>query len=656
VNIAAFLSSHPPFDSLPDGELESLAVRIKIEFFGAGTPILRQNGEPASSVYVVRTGAVELLGEGRVVDLLGPGEMFGHPSALSREPPSLDVRATEDTLCYLINIADAERMLANRPGLRFLSESLRRRTVRALDGSDASRTEGWAADVGSLIKRPAVTVPPTRTVAEAAALMSEERISSLLISVKGGFGIITDRDLRSRVLAAGRDPATPVSEVMSYPASFVDPRTVRADVLAKMLESGIHHVPVLDRTGTPLGVVTDTDLLGMERTTPFQLRSAIERSSSRDATIEQARWLQRAVRELVEASVDPVEIGHVVAVTLDALTKRLAEIAIGRLGEPPAPWAWIALGSEARHEQALATDQDHALAFEPVGDDDPDPYFAELAEEVTSGLEAAGVPRCRANVTAVNPSWRGSVEAWVSRFRGWISDTGPEGSMLTAIAFDYRRVAGPLDVEAALDPIVRSAPRFPAFLRHIARNAISMHPPTGFFHNVVVHRRGENAGRLDVKHGGITLITGIARAYSLAIGSPEIRTLPRLRAAADAGAIAQEDEVAMRESLRLLWQVRLEHQAQQVARGLQPDDMVDPSALGPLTRRALKEAFLSIGRMQRGRGAPHPPRAGGGPRPPPGRPLDGSGAALTGAAPGSPRWTSRPRAWTCEAITSSLSE
>jgi CBS domain-containing protein len=603
VDVAAFLRQHPPFDGL-DGELlQRIAASVLIEFFPRGATILEQAGRPAGHLYVIRSGAVEILEDGHLVDLSGEGEAFGALSVISGAEPVATVRAHEDTLCYLIDRAMAAEALATGTGLSVIGRALQQVMARSQvgrGGDDLGRVR-----VGALMRRSVVTFTSEGTVAEAASRMAKERISSLLIPSGDGWGILTDRDLRSRVLAAGRTPDTKVDEVMTFPAKTISSEAMAGEALLGMLDGGFHHFPVVDGAGRLTGVVTDTDLMGLARQSPFALKSAIERSPDEPSAIEAARRLPVTAAELVEAKVDPVDVGHVVGATLDALSRRLIELAVARLGEPPVPWAWIALGSEARHEQALSTDQDHALAYQPDGRSEPeiDAYFADLAEAVTSGLEAAGLPRCKGNAMAVHPSLRRSVAGWLDQFRSWMADPGIKGSTLTSITFDFRRIAGPLDIETPLNELIRSAPTlYPQFLRHLAHRALDHRPPTGFFGNLVVERHGEHSGRLDVKRGGIMIVTSLARAWALRAGRTEKRTLDRLRAAVETGQIEEEARTGLEEGFRLLWEVRLEHQAEMVRSGQQPDDFVDPISLGPITRRGLKEAFRIIEREQRGLG------------------------------------------------------
>ena len=333
------------------------------------------------------------------------------------------------------------------------------------------------------------------------------------------------------------------------------------------------------------------------------LADTIERADNEEKAIAAAREIPDLACSLLDDGADAVKIGRVISSSIDALTRRLLAMAIDDLGEPPAPWAWMALGSEARLEQALHTDQDHALAYDPDGRpvDEVDPYFAQLAERVTAGIEAAGIPRCNGDAMAISPGLRRSVGGWASAFHGWMADAGREGSIFSSITFDHRHVSGPLDIEPTLHAVIATAAdRYPGFLRHLAHRALDRKPPTGFIRNFVVESKGDHAGRLDIKHGGVTIISNLARWYAIRAGRSEKSTLERLRAAKETGQIGDDARQALEETFRLLWQIRLEHQVRQVRAGTEPDDFVDPEELGPIARLGLKEAFRIIGNEQQG--------------------------------------------------------
>jgi CBS domain-containing protein len=453
--------------------------------------------------------------------------------------------------------------------------------------------------VGSLVSRPPVTCAASTSIREAAGLMVRERISSLLIPHAGGLGILTDRDLRSRVVAPGRDPETPIADVMTPRATTVPGWAMVGEAILAMLEGGFHHVPVTDRQGSVLGVVTDTDLIGLGRDSPFLLKRAIEDAPDAAGAIAVASELPRVVRSMVRAGVDPVDIGYAVALMTDSLTMRFVDLASKELGSAPVPWAWLALGSEARREQGLHSDQDHAIAYDSPGEQDVDPYFASLAATVTSNLEAAGIPRCRGEVMATERSLRRPLDQWVGAFRGWMSDLGSEGSVQASIVFDYRRVAGTLDAESRLDEVIREAPRHPGFATQLAHRALDLRPPLGVFHRLVTERGGPHGGTLDIKQQGLLIVTGIARALTVGRGIIERSTVGRLRSLRGDGGFDGSLAADVEDAFRFLWGVRLRHQVDEALHGADPDDHIDPRKLGPVTRPALRESFRVIERAQR---------------------------------------------------------
>jgi CBS domain-containing protein len=598
VDVRTFLADHPPFDTLSEAELDRVVESVQIEHFAPGTVILRQAGAPATHLFVVRRGEAEIVDDGRVIDEVGEGDVFGMWSLLGHVAPTATVRATEDTLCYLIDAGVANGVLRSGGGIAFVAASVRRRIARVDETLKTETDLVRYRQVGALVRRPPVTCDPATPVAEAAGLMARERVSSLLIpSADGTVGILTDRDLRTRVVAERRSGDTPIRDVMTPRAETVPAGTMVGEVLLRMLEGGFHHFPIAD-AGRVVGVVTDTDLMGIGRNTPFALKSAIERAPDREAVAGAIAELPDVVAALVDSSADPVDVGHVIAFSIDAATRRLLELGIAEHGEPPVPWAWLALGSAARQEQAIRTDQDHALAFD--GDaDDADAALAPLAEFVTAGLAAAGIPRCRGDVMATNQALRLPLEEWVRRFDFWMREPSPKASEQLSIVFDFRRVAGALDAEAALDGAMAMAVGRPLFLQHLARRALDLRPPIGFVRGIIVDHGGEHPGTVDLKHGGIIIVGNLARAYAIRSGLTAKRTIDRLRASEGAGAIDAETREGLEEAFRFLWEIRLRHHVEQRRAGRGPGDFVDPKELGGVARQGLKEAFRIIARAQK---------------------------------------------------------
>jgi CBS domain-containing protein len=598
VDVAAFLERFPPFDALSSDRLEALAGTVETARFAAGATIVRQGGEPSPGLFVVVEGAVELLDDGRVLDLLGEGEVFGL-SAVTETGPTATVRAHGATTCLLIPPAVADDLVGTDAGRSFVLGTFRERERlrREADGPTPGRR---FRPVGELVRRSPVTSAPSTPVRDVAALMTAERVSSVLVPGDEGMGIVTDRDLRAKVVARGLDPATPVTELASRPARTIAAATIAGDALLRMFAEGVHHFPVVDDDGELLGVVTEGDLVETGEGTPFALRGRIERAGTADEVAAAGRDLPAVVVELVDASADAQDVGRVVALAIDAMTRRLLELAIADLGDPPVAWAWLALGSAARREQALRTDQDHALAYDADGiEGDVDPYFARLAASVTDGLASAGIARCPGDVMATHPTLRRSLPSWGAAMHTWMQDLSPRGSELSSLVYDFRQVAGALEAEPVLDAVVLEARARPGFLRALGRRALELRPPTGFVRDLVVERHGEHAGRLDLKRGGITIIGNLARVQAVASGAIAKGTIERLATTGTQTPLEGSTAHELIEAFRFLWELRLRHQVEQVHAGTGPDEFLDPSTLGPVARTGLKEAFRVVARAQR---------------------------------------------------------
>ncbi len=601
VDVPSFLRMYPPFDDLGDERMEEVVRHAHIEFFPAGASILQESGTPARFLYVVRRGAVELLEGSDLVDVLGEGEVFGFVSLLSGTGPSFSARAHEDAICYLIDKEIAEDVMASRRGLMFLASAFRRRDQRALSDIDPEQVDHRQAPVARLVTRRPITMPATASIRQAAQVMADEREGYVLLEAEGasGLSIITDRDLRTRVLAEGRSPGSAATDAASSPVVTVAGEATLAEVTAIMLERGIHHIPVEDGDGGLLGVVTDVDLLAAEQHDAFALRRGIERAPDRSVAIEAFRSAPQVASRLVEASVDPLEVAHVLAVAVDALTLRLLDLGAHELGGPPCSWTWLALGGQARHEQGMLADQDHVLIFDTRGEESGavDGYFDALGRFVNDGLEEAGVSGGGSRVIAGSADRRGGVEDLLRGVRASIAEPDPVGASVAATLIDYRPVAGPLDVRAALDEIIRSAREHPDFIRSLGARVVSPRPPRGLLRDGVVQGR-TTTDALDIRQVGIDLIAGLARLVAVLSGLTENRTTRRLRDVATLGWLTTDECQGLEEAFRLMWQVRLEHHSRCVRLGLPVDDLVQPAMLGPLTRQALKESFRMIDRAQ----------------------------------------------------------
>jgi CBS domain-containing protein len=602
--IAEFLSANPPFDTLAEDELAAVAAATEIEFIAAGTTILEQDVEAPEHAWVVRRGTVELRDGNRVVDLLGEGEMFGHAALLSEWPTALGVRAHEDTLCYRIPEAVLRPVLARPAALRFAARSLTGRYEmrrREIDPLSTNALDPARRRVGELLHGPAVITTAETTVRAAAERMVEAGSTSILVDLGDRLGIVTDSDLRARVVAAGASPEMPVSQVMTTPARTISADATGADALFEMLDLGVRHLPVLDDSRRILGVISDTDLLAVEARTPFHLRRAIGAAGNVDEVVASARHLQETMLALHDARVAATSIGRVIATVHDALTRRLIELAEQELGPPPVRYTWLALGSVARREAFPSSDQDSAIAWEGEQEDaEVHAALEAIASRVVDGMARCGIPACPNGAVASKPLFCRSLGAWEAVARSWLEEPGQTKALiLTSVLIEGRPVwAGNVAAER-LARVFATAPDHPLLLRRLGQFAIAHRVPTGFFRDFVVEHDGERRGTLDIKAGGLVPVIDIARWAAMSTGVAGASTTARLDAAEAAGTLPADQVATLRVAFELFTDLRMQHQLAALREGRAPDDSIDPKRLEPLTRRYLKSAFRAVSGVQR---------------------------------------------------------
>jgi CBS domain-containing protein len=589
--VAEFLGRFPPFDVLPEDELTAVAENVELRTYAGGENILVEDAEPADHLYVVRDGAVELVHEEEVVDVLEPGECFGHPSLLTGMAPAFTVRAHGGCVCYAVPGEQALMVLRGPAAAGYVAMTLRERltrtghTVHALPPLATLRVE-------ELITRPALFCRADIAIRTAALIMTQNEASAILVRDGANLFILTDAALRSRVLATDLSPESPVSRVVTR-AVTVGPERLAVDAVIDMLDAGADHLVVVDPLRDVLGVLSAADLMGVETRSPFALRHAILRAADEDALVAAAQNLRRLFVALLDAGLAPVDVGRVLSLQFDTFTIRLLDLAFEAHGPAPVPWAWLAFGSAARREFTLGSDQENALAYaDPNGDADVDRYFERIATDVNRGLERCGFPPDSNDVVSSSALWRMSASNWAQVFRDCLESPDRSHLIRANVAFDFRAIAGGLEVTPDLVAILRDAKNHPDFLRRLARSATDFKPPLGF--------RGALPDKsIDLKKGGVIPIANLARFHALANGITISSTLDRLVAAEELSVLDAETAAGLREAFEIVARIRLDHHAACIHAGRDPDNTIDPSDLTPLTRVYLREAFRAVAAAQK---------------------------------------------------------
>lgn len=593
--IRDFLAQHAPFDSLPAEVLEALPKTMTVEYHRRGRSILAL-GQGNHSLYVLRSGAVDIRdSEGLLVERAEVGGVFGGITLVLGNPSTFEVTAIEDCLTLVLPEAEFRRLMADHAEFNQFFDHQR---VDRMRGAVAKLQESGTTNamlktsVRSLIRREPITIGETATIREAAQAMRDMGASSLLVTADEKLvGIVTDRDLRNRVIAEGLDTDRPVAQVMTRDPVTGDVGSLAFEVLLEMVGRNIHHLPILDGE-RPIGVITTTDLMRMVQASPIYLVGDVQKQRDVAGVAAVNARLSAVVEALVGQDATAEDIGRVVTAIGDAVVRRVLALAEAELGPAPVPYVWVSLGSRARLEQALAADQDHALIIDNAATDADMEWFARLAEWVTAALVECGYPECPGGIMATNPKWRMRSRDWKAEFLTWLTEPVPEAILQAAIFFDMRPIHGETELFAKVSKFVlKRSPQSRLFLSHLAKAATMNEPPLGFFRGFVVAKEGEHRDTLDIKRGGVGAVVELVRVHALALGSPAVNTHARIAAAVAGGIISEEKGADLADAFEFISYIRIRHQAAQVRAGHAVDNHVNPEQLSSFDKRALREAF-----------------------------------------------------------------
>jgi CBS domain-containing protein len=596
VNLAAeFLHTVLPFNTLPIEDLQALANKLEVAYYPQGKKILESNAAPGLAI--IRKGAVRLVDAAhKFMDKRSEGELFGHRIYFHGEQKEYIAEAEEDSLVWHLSQADFEALKSQQPLIgEFFGSHVKKRVAAA---AQAQRSVTQLRD---LLKRSPVIIDGKASIREAARLMSQENVSSVLVMQDGRLGgIATDKDLRQRVLAVDLGPDTPIEKVMT-----ANPRTLSVDAdvddaLLLMMRQNYHHLPILDGD-RPLGLVTAGDILRAQSEHPLRLVRDIHKKKSVEELLVLSRRLPSLFVRLVNLGRDVEQIGCMVTHITDAFTVRLLQLAEAQFGPPPMTYAWVVFGSQAREEQTAKTDQDNGIVLERRATEGEAVYFAKLADFVCDGLDKLGYEFCPGEIMALNVKWRVSLAKWKRHFDRWIDVPTPKSVMHSSIFFDMRCVYGNGElVDELLEYAVGRAKSNRIFRRFMAANVMTHRPPIGFFRRFVQEDDGSHSEGLNLKHRGIVPITDLVRMRALEAGVSAANTFRRLEKVVAAGAMNESDASSLRDALILINRIRLNYQAEQMAAGQKPGNFVPTEELSPLMRRNLKAAFMLVVEAQNG--------------------------------------------------------
>jgi CBS domain-containing protein len=608
--VQAALVTHRVWSQLDAATLEALVPRWQLEASDVGTTLLPQ-GRLHSRTGLVISGAVDLHDPDldMAVHLL-PGDMFGFGATPAQHLTTWQATAAADSHIAWLDADTVTALCRDHGALAYYFPSL------PIAGPPPAATAAAAAavqpagsgvhlnllgtPVRALIKREPITLPPDTSIRAAALQMRDLRVSSVLLVEQGHlFGLVTDRDLRNRVVAQGLDIDRPVSDIATLAPITLQAQSPAFEALLLMARHNIHHIPVMDGARIA-GMITATDLAEQHSTSAVYLAGDVYKQTTVEGLARVSAKIKPLQQHLAAADASAYSTGHIITTITDALTTRLIHLAEAQLGPPPVDYVWVAAGSQARSEQTAKSDQDNCLVLDDRyhealhGD-----YFRAFSRFVCDGLAECGYIHCPGEMMAMTDKWRQPRQRWAQYFQQWVDTPDPMALMLTCVFFDLRAIHGKAELlESLRSEVLQRTRGNSLFLAHMVGNALKHRPPLGLFGTIARIRGGDNAGTIDLKHSGIVPIVDLARVYALAGGTAAVNTHDRLEVASVAGEVSAQSARDLRDALEFLSKLRIAHQAGQMTQGQPPDNFLALEELSNFERSHLKEAFSVVQTLQ----------------------------------------------------------
>lgn len=601
--IRDFLSQCAPLNLLNDETIDKLCMSIEIRYIRTGNSVMKRGGTN-NEVLLIRSGAIEVYTEGeKLYGRFGEGEWVGHRTVLRDGTVTMDVNTIEDTLFYCFPAELFRELLTKSEEVeRYFTE---RKPDRVRQGiKDIYNPEKYRLLTTRLseLARQVLQVTGDISIREVATRMTQTGDNSVLVIEDDMLvGIVTDEDFRKRVVAIDGRVDDPVSSIMTANPYRLTSTESASEALLLMARRNIRHVPVVDEvSGGFAGMVNSADLLRSQSNNPIYLVGDIHQASDVNALQVLSKTLPQALVGMVGSNLPAYDIGHAVSSIGQAITRKLLNMAEGKLGPPPVPYCFVTAGSMGRREQTAHSDQDTAMILSDDYDEAKhDEYFLALSKIVSDGMDACGYVYCPGDIMSTNKEWRQPISVWRKYFSTWVDTPKPQALLNASVFFDMRWLHGEKELLDSLQAeVLEKTKRSSLFQAHMASNALQHQPPLGIFKGFVLEKNGDGGKALDMKLRGVVPVIDLARVRALAVGASPLNTMERLDAISQEGGMTESAVADLRDAFEFISTLRLHHQAAQIEAGNAPDNFLDPKEISALERRYLKDAFEVVTDLQ----------------------------------------------------------
>lgn len=588
--VTDFLKLSAPFDALEGDALYDIASNMAVFY------LTEQNKqtlltEHQPGLFLVHSGQFSVKDSDSTVRHLSEGDYFGYAALLDKVPYPMQVVVDSPGLIYVLPAQAFAQCCRNFSSVeRFFKDS----QANALHNQAVTDSNSmWLyKPLNEVISGKAVCAEQDISIREAASIMSRNNVSSLLITQQHMLsGIVTDRDLRNRVVAQGLDIDQPVAQIMTLQPSSIKQHRTLFDAMSIMSEVNIHHLPVVTDNGyTPIGMLTASDIIRHQRGNVLFIIGELSKAQSLYELIRSAWQIPQYFVSHAKRPGDFDIAGKVLSQATDIMTRKLIGFFQQQHGNAPMPFCWLVYGSQAREDQTIGSDQDNGLLLAQHPQQQEADYFAMMSDYVCKGLGKCGIKLCAGNIMASNPQLRLSVEDAIAQAQQWVAEPTPQAIMHFNIFLDARAVAGDTGLFAQMQQARSPMFQQRMFLAALARHANQARVPLSMFQKFVYAKGQQQSDCIDMKTAAIAIINDLVRLYALAAGIKVPATLQRLASLAQDSGLSTQDASNLRDIWLFINRLRWRHQL----RNSVTNNLVSIGELSSIEKHQLKASFQAI--------------------------------------------------------------
>lgn len=477
------IRNHPLFIGATDEEFSSLMNDCELKFYRKNERVLEAKTN-RGGLHLILSGMAEVTISGdsdkkEILEILESGEIIGFSSLAhflgepedEHHATTVSVEAIEDLYCLKIPYSVLEKRWVDDDVRHFILKrvAVRLRDIYASLAQQIKLAEEWGESepfvrrVQDLMEHSVITVNENETIQQAAQKMVQNSVGSVIVvdGNKNLLGIITDKDIVHRVVAKNIEKTVTARDIMTPNPHTIYRNAYYYEALSSIYMNGVKHLPVVEENQV-VGIVTLSGLLTKRNRGQIDILKKIEESSFENLPLVKDA-IYGVLSNLLHDDISTIQLLEIITGLYDRLVRHCVSLAVESLerkglGRPPVPFSWYQMGSGARGEQFMLTDQDHFLVYSDTDADQKasvDEYFSHLGEEIVRHLHQAGYELCKGKMMSNNPEWRGSISDWEEKLNSWAVQATDEQILLSQNFLSFRFLYGDDDLNGQFVDMVK---------------------------------------------------------------------------------------------------------------------------------------------------------------------------------------------------------